>query len=638
MIHIGCITYKSLDKLVRQAVTTIFDPDVEITIIEGLREEIVEKTKRAIVQGTEILIAGGANAAIAEREFSLPVLRYKMTDFDYISAISAGCQMGQHVVIVTYQYPISKKLQEYLVRQHIQVSNLVYDDTLDLEMKIDAYHADVIIGAAHAVEIGERLGLRTVLIYPGTQSIVDTIGDAKVMAAEIRKVKERNQYAQTVMKYTTNGVLLIDAAGLISDHNESVFAILDIPRQALRGRKISDYIQHWDDGNFRSADVHEKSFIIVSQGREVLEKIIKIENSSFEFQGAVIILQKLSDIQKVQFEHAKRELTANKQRGFLAKKHFQDIIGTSYCIKACIDDAKTFAKSDSNVFLYGETGVGKDVFAQSIHNASRRASQPFIVINCSALTESLLEAELFGYDEGAFTGSRKGGKKGLFEIAEGGTVFLDEVGEISPLLQVKLLRVLQEHEIMRVGGDRVIPVNIRVIAATNRDLEHCSHEVFRRDLWYRLNVLSMNIPPLRERDEDQILLFDHFYKDKLEPNVSFLPLPEAGKRLIRLYDWPGNIREMQNVCERYCLFLAQIMKPRESDLVRCMIRSIGETKIVEAMLAHHQYAPSHITRELIDDLKNTLHFNRDRIAAILGVSRTTLWRISNQSEENVSKK
>ena len=204
--------------------------------------------------------------------------------------------------------------------------------------------------------------------------------------------------------------------------------------------------------------------------------------------------------------------------------------------------------SNLPVHLIGETGTGKELFAHAVHNASPRSNGPFVALNCAAMPENLLESELFGYEDGAFTGARRGGKPGMFEFAHGGTLFLDEVEGMSPALQIKLLRVLQEREIMRVGGNQIISVNVRIVAATNEDLEQRVEEgSFRRDLYYRLNTLPVLIPPLRERDEDLFLLIENF-QTRLGARFR---LSEEVRALLASHQWRGNIRELRNVVEYF---------------------------------------------------------------------------------------
>ncbi len=260
--------------------------------------------------------------------------------------------------------------------------------------------------------------------------------------------------------------------------------------------------------------------------------------------GAFAILQRYHDME-VRQDELRKQL---QHKGHYAKYNFDDIVGTSRAILHAKEILKRMAASESPVLLIGETGTGKELFAHALHQASRRKKEPFVAINVAAFPENLLESELFGYEEGAFTGARKGGRPGLLEAAHKGTLFLDEVEGMSPMLQVKLLRVLQERELMRVGGSRVISIDVRIVAATNESLEQKVDEgSFRRDLYYRLNTLPIMIPPLCRRDDDLFLLIDHF-KDELGGQFA---LTEPIRDFLKNYSWPGNIRELRNVVEYF---------------------------------------------------------------------------------------
>jgi len=235
-------------------------------------------------------------------------------------------------------------------------------------------------------------------------------------------------------------------------------------------------------------------------------------------------------------------------------------------MRECLAIARQYALTTSNIVIYGETGTGKELLAQSIHNESPAREGPFVAINCGALPPTLLESELFGYVEGAFTGAVKGGKAGLFELAHGGTIFLDEINELDFQLQSKLLRVLQEREVMRVGDTKIIPVSVRVIAASNVPLrDEVEKGRIRKDLFYRLNVLDIRIPPLRERREDILTLFAHFVQEcavrsRMKAATS---MPEELAERLRVYFWPGNVRELENVAEKY-MVLRRLFDERQS--------------------------------------------------------------------------
>lgn len=261
-----------------------------------------------------------------------------------------------------------------------------------------------------------------------------------------------------------------------------------------------------------------------------------------EVMGYYIVFQNEKDLRDI-------EINAKKlfeKKGLYAKYNFSDIIHVSPVMKECIKTAKTVSLTDHTVLITGESGTGKELLAQSIHNYSQRNKMPFVAINCAALPESLLESELFGYESGSFTGAKKSGKLGLFEQANGGTILLDEIGDISPNLQSRLLRVLQERQIMRIGSDRMINIDTRIIAATNRDLmSEVDKGNFRRDLYYRLNVITLRIEPLRNRQEDILPLMSNFLGPK------YNQISDLDKKLLSSYNWPGNVRELENAAIHY---------------------------------------------------------------------------------------
>ena len=260
--------------------------------------------------------------------------------------------------------------------------------------------------------------------------------------------------------------------------------------------------------------------------------------------GAFASLQRFSDAESRQNELRSQLL----HKGLRAKYTFEDVLGDSPAIRRSVSIARRMAANDLPVLLIGETGTGKELFAHAVHNASPRAEGPVVALNCAAMPENLLESELFGYEDGAFTGARRGGKPGMFEFAHKGTLFLDEVEGMSPALQIKLLRVLQEREIMRVGGNQIISVDVRIVAATNEDLEQRVEEgSFRRDLYYRLNTLPVLIPPLRERGDDLFLLIGQF-RDRIGARFE---LSASVRELLASHQWRGNIRELRNVVEYF---------------------------------------------------------------------------------------
>jgi transcriptional regulator with PAS, ATPase and Fis domain len=343
--------------------------------------------------------------------------------------------------------------------------------------------------------------------------------------------------------------------------------------------------------------------------------------------GTVTTIQDVTHIQ-VQEQKIRRMIW---NKGYHAKYTFSNLIGKSEIIKNVIEWSKKLSRAKQNILIIAETGTGKEMFAQSIHNYSQRGDKPFVAINCGGFPENLIDSELFGYVEGAFTGALKVGKQGLFEIAHEGTIFLDEIGELSLSLQSKLLRVIQEREIRKIGDDKIIPIDVRIIAATNKDLSDMVQKgEFRQDLYYRLNVLNLSIPPLRERKEDI-----------KEIALSFLGLDKDACLLDDIeetmcrYNWPGNIRELQNICERILVLFGDGEKIscgndfriQPNELIQIIGRNNYEMAIEDNGCKDLSHNLLRINEEKsIRDALELCGQNKVNAAKKLGISRSTLWR------------
>jgi transcriptional regulator with PAS, ATPase and Fis domain len=333
---------------------------------------------------------------------------------------------------------------------------------------------------------------------------------------------------------SNNGVLVLSEDKKILFNNEKVLELLD-ERKGNLDHIFSKYMPQINNiiSNKNVIDSHE---IINIKGQNYMISVNSVETEY------VVVLSKTETIEKM--ERNVRQKLYGKE--FNAKYTFNDIMTRSPQVNNLKEFAFKAAQTQYSIVIYGESGTGKELFAQAIHNASPRAGGPFVPANIAALQDNLIESELFGYEVGAFTGANKSGKPGIFEMAHNGTVFLDEIGELSLRLQSKLLRVLQEREVMRVGGTKIIPINVRIIAATNKNLhDMVSKGKFRSDLYYRLNVLPMTLIPLRDRISDIELLIEHFLSQVGMP-IHCIP-PDIMTRL-KKHSWPGNIRELENLC------------------------------------------------------------------------------------------
>ena len=399
------------------------------------------------------------------------------------------------------------------------------------------------------VEIALRLGLE---YLPETESFMNY---AKVVASnhysfDLMYAKSRRQESQMhiLAESLDEGLIGVNETGDIFVCNKKACQIARISEELTMGKKgeeVFPYIPFYQ---------------VLREKKAVPEKIIRLFGTDISLAvvpvvrkenciGAFAMLQKFNE-QESRQNALRRQLM---QKGHYARYTFDDVIGNSDAITETINILRKMAATESPVLLIGETGTGKELMAHAVHQASGRAAGPFIAINVAAMPENLLESELFGYEEGAFTGAKKGGRPGLFEFAHHGTLFLDEVEGMSLSMQVKLLRVLQEGEIMRVGGGSIIRVDVRIVAATNESLEEKIQDgSFRKDLYYRLNALTVEIPPLRKRGDDIFLLLDYFMR---KIGGDFI-LSEGVKTFLRRHPWPGNIRELQNAVE-YFNYLAK---------------------------------------------------------------------------------
>ncbi len=331
-----------------------------------------------------------------------------------------------------------------------------------------------------------------------------------------------------------------------------------------------------------------------------------------------------------QSNQRQQRLLAETRRHQYARYHMEDIIGISAAINRAKSVAKSAARTNSTVLLTGETGTGKELFAQAIHNASDRSAQPFVAINCGAIPENLVESILFGYAEGAFTGAKKSGNIGAFEQANGGTLFLDEISEMPFDLQVRLLRAIQEREITRVGESSPVKIDVRIIAATNRDMKVLVEEgSFRPDLYFRLNVLTVDIPSLRERTDDVVPLFDYFlhkFAQVMSKSGFYLEISPQVLDVLKKYEWPGNVRELQNCAEHAVNMLETGDNTIDLRHLPYYIVHDEENKEHRSYSGYEEYMYQREHEFLLKAHKECAG-NKSRMAKQLGVNRTTLFRM-----------
>lgn len=362
---------------------------------------------------------------------------------------------------------------------------------------------------------------------------------SKGLTAAIQKANEVNHHLNQVLDGVNEGILTIQQNGVITVFNDELGQLLNIIPSRAIGRRVQDLLDHQELVTFLlNPSTEMDRWFTFGQTEAVVHRFTINRDQS--------IVATFKNARKtIEMETAlRREL---KKKGFVAKYTMSDMIGDSYLMRQTRAIARKLAKTDLTILIQGESGTGKELLASAIHDSSPRRNGPFLAVNFSAISEDLIESELFGYEDGSFTGAKKGGKIGLFEQAHGGTIFLDEIGDISLKLQARLLRVLQEREVMRIGGSKIIPINVRILAATNKNLiKMIEQGTFREDLYHRLKVLFLHIPPLRNRREDIPLLIQHFIESSGNPNIVILP--EVISHLCSL-NWFGNVRELKNTID-----------------------------------------------------------------------------------------
>ncbi len=490
-------------------------------------------------------------------------------------------------------------------------------------IKIDS----TIIGIIGLVALNEQQ--KAILLDKERKMVVFVEKMAELLAAKayqksiLSEVEVSNNEMTTILETTHEGIFAINRNGYIKHSNSIAETLFSTTKGDIIGSHINKFMMGCPALEvIRTGIGYTENEEIYKRGNNSLHLIVTAKPffSNDEVNGVVLSFRDISEAEKLVYKINTRAL----------KYTFDDILGESDAIRRAKNQALLTARGNSTVLIMGESGTGKEMFAKAIHYASPRAKQSFVSVNCGAIPENLLESELFGYEKGAFTGASEKGKIGKFEMASGGTIFLDEIGDMPLHLQVKILHVLQNMRYERVGGNKTVIVDVRVIAATNKDLEAMIREgTFREDLYYRLSVIPMNIPPLRDRKEDIRLLMNHFLeKYKTFMNRKITGFDKDAEQAYLNYDWPGNVRELENAVEYGTNMAfgdvigldalpARLLKKEASPIV------IGEMDLpLTEQIRHYE-------REIILNKLNK-HRNdsnvKDVVAKELGLSRATLYR------------
>ncbi|MDA8125946.1 MAG: sigma 54-interacting transcriptional regulator [Deltaproteobacteria bacterium] len=601
-------------------------------------EEAVADGKKMEASGVEVIISRRGLAQMLRTNLRIPVLSIPYASVDALKSLKQASELGRKILLASFMEKIDRieVIAEFL---NVEIKQFVYADIASLDEGLRSAESqgyEVVVGGRWTMRTAEKLRtmkyvqLRSIDI---DEDIAATIESATSVAQVNREEKKRTYRYQCIIDATTEGIIAVDNKGRVNAINKAAKNFMNITAANIMGQPISSFINSPSVLDFLNAKA------------PIWNKLEKINDEMFVFNHLPVEMSKeiiggvstFKDVNNVMV--AENAVRQSLTKGFVAKYSIADLVHADPAMRNVVTKARQFAKTDSTILLVGATGTGKEILAQSIHNLSPRAENPFVSLHCGALPESLLESELFGYEEGAFTGSKKRGSAGRFEMAHTGTLFLDEIDTTPLNVQTRLLRVLQEKEVMRLGGGHKIPVNIRIIAAAGRDLASALQEGrFREDLFFRLNVLRINIPPLKDRAKDIPVLLKHYIgqlsaKNGLEP----ISLPSAYVQKLMAYSWPGNVRQLRNFVE--CLVLNSHLRSHTTPLEELyeefyeelmqygpenkIAESVKEAKsIKKGMKERKRDQESIIIWEALEEAK----FNKTRAAKALGITRTTLWR------------
>ena len=608
----------------------------ELDVVPLGYEDAANSIEGARDERPDVVVAGGSNGAYLKSRVSVPVVVISPTGFDVMHALTKARREGASVALVTHG-DTPAEIRRFLAAYGIDMICESYRSAQDAEslvLDLRDRGVDVVVGPGLVADLAADAGMSSVFLYSRT-SVVATFETALEVAQAMRREVARRNRLDNLLQHLRDGVVAVDAGGRIEAINRRLATALGIADASRAvGRALLDVAPELDgvlpvaDGDVFGA-VRGVSYAI---HRGPLASDGAAGGTIFTFQESRAV------------ERLDRTLRSRQgAQEFVARYRLEDVVGESESIERVRALVRRYAKSDATVLILGESGTGKEMVAQSMHRLSRRKDFPFVAMNCGAFPEALLESELFGYEEGAFTGARKGGKAGLIEAAHRGTLFLDEIGEMPPSLQSRLLRVLQEREVIRLGSTEPTRVDIRVIAATHRTLaEGVADGSFRADLFYRINILSVAVPPLRARSSDILplateLLMQAARRDKAL--AQRVPGRDDAERLLApleqalcAYPWPGNVRELQNIVERIAVEIPDM----DIDKGQPLALTLDDLLAIAPELSELRTDASadlslrDLSRSVeADQVRATLAAfggDRDAVCKALGISKTTLWR------------
>ncbi len=614
-------------ELEETAMTAAKDLKVNLDIRVAALDQAVRLIKSLYITQYDAVISRGLTYHSLLQQTQIPVVNCETSIIDILIAIKKAKVYSNNIGLIIHE-PIKEGIALLEDLFNVKITQLIPDNNekgiSECINKLFHMGINVAIGGEITTKLSNSQGMIGILLKTSYQTTYEAINKAlevsRIRKLELLKTKRIKQ----ILDFAHEGIIAIDYEGKITVFNPTAEKIFQLSSTAVVGDELSRHIPETE------LDLNH----VLTTGESSLAKIKKVSSNpsnvlvnkipitiNDEILGAVATVIQTDKIQN--WEQKIRSKLYSK--GLVAWYTLNDFVGASKETKTLKEKAKLFAQTDSTILITGETGTGKEIIAQGVHNASKRNQGPFVAVNCSALTDTLLESELFGYEEGAFTGAKKKGKVGLFELAHEGTIFLDEIGGMSEPLQAKLLRVVQEREVRKIGSDKIIPINVRIITATNKNLfDAIKSGTFREDLYYRLCILKLNIPPLRKRKED-IESFLKYFMKKYTRDVTPL-INKSFINLLKEHGWPGNVRELENFTQRLCI-LAKDVSPQvifEDHLSE--FYSENRIELDGNMINIKKGTLKQMEGQIIEKLYEDVGENTTLLADKLNISRATAWK------------
>ncbi|WP_128425389.1 sigma 54-interacting transcriptional regulator [Gudongella oleilytica] len=601
---------------------------VPIDVFYGAFEEGAKLGKDLEKMGYDIIISRGATYSNISDVVNIPVVNCGISSIDILNSINEATKVSNKIGLVLaehspYLNELIKDIFDIELLYKSQYKNI--NEVSEMVQEAVDKGSEVIVGGIVTKRIAENLGLKSILLKTSYETVKQSIDNAIEIISVSRRQMFQAARFNNILNFSYEGIIGSDASGIVTFFNPAAEKILGIKAVDVIGKKADEHIPT------------TKLLRVLKTGKEEVGEIQRLNDITIltnripikvkgEIQGVVATFQDISKIQDYELK-IRSELY---KKGLVAKYTFDDYVGKSDSAKKLIAKAKIYSKSSSTILITGESGTGKEIISQAIHNNSDRKKYPFVAVNCSAIPENLLESELFGYAEGAFTGAKKGGKMGLFELAHKGTIFLDEISSLPISLQSRLLRVLQEKEVWRVGSNNVVNIDVRVIAASNENLADLVVKgKFRNDLLFRLNVLKLETVSLRNKREDIKELFEYFSKVFMGKTIH---LSDELMDKFYSYNWPGNVRELKNLVERISLLHEHI--PIEEICLDHFSSSEKEDSINNVAQEGYIFLKEGNLRDMQKEIINILYEKYGKNSTILsdrlGVSRTTIWKKLNR--------